>query len=161
MSELEFRPKAEPRYFALVASFVVSVVMYRASQVHAFPDDVPRLLDLNEHGKHIVLGGSLGFGFRYVMENIKRAREWAFGIAVTATAVVGHVVETPWFQERWYRDTTMDHIDTLYTFIFGVGGALCLKKTVEIDFQEVIEEVSTAEPTNALETMEINPLQTD
>ncbi|MEK7471844.1 MAG: hypothetical protein AAB624_01220 [Patescibacteria group bacterium] len=147
MSERSIRPKAETRTALLLGSLVVSALLFRGSQVHAFPDlDEP--FNLNEHAKHIGGGLVLSFGVRYVMENIKRAREWAFATAVSVTTAAGFAFESPYLDIPWYRDTTLDYKDAGYMAAFSVYGALCMKNVAEVEAETPV-------------VIETNPLQTD
>ena len=149
MSECEISPKAETRTVVLIGSLLVSAWLFRGSQTHSLPY-LPEPFNLNEHAKHIGPGISLGFGIRYVIENIQRAKEWAFGVAVTTTTAAGFVFESSWFDPPWYRDTTLDYKDTAYTMVAGFYGALCMKNTVGMEVEAETSEIN-----------EITSLQTD
>ena len=67
------------------------------------------------------------------MENIKRAREWAFSNSGERYYGGWFRLQSPYLDIPWYRDTTLDYKDAGCMAAFSVYGALCMKNVAEVE----------------------------
>lgn len=143
MSERVKNLKARTRKVPLALVAGGSAVLYVKGQAHALPN-FPSPWDVNEHASHIGAGAALGYAGRFIAEKIRWAENKAFALSVMASTAIGFLFETD-ADVLWYRNTTHDIKDAIYTAAASLIGAACVKNAVE-------QEAPMFTETNSLQT---------
>lgn len=116
------------RMYIFTGSLAVSSAMYGLCQVDVMPRSEHNLTDIYEHAAHIAPGIALGYGFKAAAERLPaRLRQYATAVSIAGVGIVATLFETQISDILWYRNTTKDPVDALYTVIAGAVGAYCLK----------------------------------
>lgn len=114
--------------------------MYVKGQSQTLPN-FPPPYDVNEHASHIGAGAALGYAGRFLAEKIKWAENKSFAISVMASTAIGFLFETD-ADILWYRNTTHDIKDAIFTSVASVIGAACVKNAIEQPTSENLETSS-------------------
>jgi len=114
------------RVFA--GSLAVASAMYGLSAADAMPRSAVPLLDVHEHAAHVAPGIMLGYGIKVAVDTLsERLRQYSTAVSIASVGVVATVFETHISDILWYRNTTKDPVDALYTIAAGAIGAYCFK----------------------------------
>lgn len=94
-----------------------------SKQLHRLPEP----FDLGAHSSHFLPGVVIGYAANASLDRAGLASRTARIGSIATTALVGGLFETGWVDGMWYRNTTHDPVDALWTTVAGVLGAFCLR----------------------------------
>ena len=113
----------------LAGSLAVSTLAYEYSVSDSVPRSEYPILDIHEHAAHLAPGILLGYAGVAIAERIHgRAQHYARYLSVAAVTTIAGAFETQVSDMVWYRNTTKDIHDVLYTVAAGIIGAFCVRK---------------------------------